>query len=116
MRKGERERESARTTSETTRATTETQLLRCCCCCCCFLLPRGGGGALSSEEQRKREANIMQESPSHQNIHPENNRRGTETLSLITVGYEKLCAYLWRGSLCFIAAVFCIALDQMLIV
>ena len=64
--------------------------------------------SLKSKEKEKRR--IMQ------TIHPENHHRGTETLSLITAGYEKLCAYVWRGSVCFIAAAFCIALVQMLIV
>ena len=33
----------------------------------------------------------------------------------LTVRYEKLCEYIWRGSLCFIATAFSIALFQMLI-
>lgn len=33
----------------------------------------------------------------------------------VSVGYEKLCVYIWRGSLCFIATAFSIALVQMLI-
>ena len=33
----------------------------------------------------------------------------------VSVGYEKLCVYIWRGSLCFIATAFGIALVQMLI-
>ena len=33
----------------------------------------------------------------------------------LTVRYEKLCEYIWRGSLCFIATAFSIALVQMLI-
>ena len=33
----------------------------------------------------------------------------------LSVGYEKLCVYIWRGSLCFIATAFSIALVRMLI-
>jgi hypothetical protein len=33
----------------------------------------------------------------------------------VSVGYEKLCVYIWRGSLCLIATAFSIALVQMLI-
>ena len=33
----------------------------------------------------------------------------------LSVDYEKLCVYIWRGSLCFIATAFSIALVQMLI-
>jgi hypothetical protein len=40
----------------------------------------------------------------------------SETKRATTSSSEKLCAHAWRGSLCFIAAAFCTALVQMLVV